>query len=71
MTHTILLKYPHPGLEVLPGILPVLLDAQVVNQGRAAGGHQEIEEDDELVEGKLDQDEADSLQQPVEHVETH
>ena len=71
MIHPFLLKYPHSWLEVLPGLVPVLLNAQVVDQGRAAGGHQEVEEGDELVEWKLDQDEADCLQQPVEHVETH
>ena len=70
-SHTILFKYSNPWLEVLPGLLPVLLNAQIVDQRRPAGGYQEVDDGDEGAGGKMDQDEADSLQKPVEHVELH
>ena len=63
------LKYSHPWLKVLPGLLPVLLNAQVVDQGRATGRDQEVEDGQDLLLYEHDQDEADSLKQPVDHVE--
>ena len=64
-------KYPDSWLEVLPSLQPVILNAQVVDQGRAAGGHQEVQDGEELVILEHDQEEADSLHQPVDHVELH
>ena len=50
---------------------PVLLDAQVVDQGGAAGGDQEVEDGGQLVISNQDQDQSDGLQEPVHHVESH
>ena len=58
-------------MTTVPGQPPVLLDAQVVDQGGAAGGDQEVEDDGQLVLPDHDQDQADGLQEPVHHVEPH
>ena len=65
----VLLKYSSP--EVLLGLLPVLLDAEVVHQGGAAGVGQEVEEDDDLLLEDEHEDHADGLQDVVDQVELH
>ena len=57
--------------EVVLGLSPVLLDAQVVDQGGAAGVDQEVEDGGQLLLPDHDQDQADGLQEPVHHVEPH
>ena len=57
--------------EVLLGLFPVLLDAQVVDQGGAAGVGQEVEEDDDLLLEDEHEDHADRLQDVVDQVELH
>ena len=58
-------------LKVLSGLPSVVLNAKVVDQGGAARVDQEVEDGEELVLAHQDQGGADSLQEPVDHVESH
>ena len=51
--------------------LAFFLNAKVVDKGRAAGGDQEVEDVEELALIENDQEEADGLHHPVDHVKLH
>ena len=69
--HTVMLSYPHVGPDVLLRLIPVLLHAEVVDEGRAAPVEEEVEQVHEKVLDDQAHNHAYCLHHIVDQVELH